>query len=302
MKIVQRAMRQIFRHSGRGGLTMLAASVLALSLLPTELAWWPVRIAGSLALILAAAALLLQPSPKWPALHRLLGTLAIVAVSVHVLWVATFEPAFWRWLTPSIPIEIILGLVAALGLFATLVVRRSQNLRTGVGTPAALSLHRIAGFAVCIAAGAHVVLIAGTGRAIILLTLAGMASIAITALTHERRALPIIAIPVILAGLAGLLVGPLSERRLASLRSSPVDHARFAHADHTGFVCTTCHHNFTDRGGTENCISCHKRLSTSEALRVDRLFHVFCSDCHRREKQMGRKSGPIDHCTACHGN
>lgn len=34
---------------------------------------------------------------------------------------------------------------------------------------------------------------------------------------------------------------------------------------------------------------------------VDRMFHAFCSDCHRVEKQAGRKSGPIDHCTSCHG-
>lgn len=302
MEIVQRAMRQVFRHAGGAGLALLALSVLALIVLPTELAWWPIRIAGSLALVLAAMTLLLQPSPKWPALHRLLGSLAIVAVSAHVLLVAAIEPAVWRWLTPALPIEILLGLLAALGLFATLAVRRSQSLRSGVGTPAALSLHRIAGFIVAIAAAAHVVLIAGTDRAVFLLVLAGMTLIVVTALAHERRAFPIIAIPAILAGLAGLAAGPLSEMRQASLRSSPVDHARFAHTDHTGFVCTTCHHNFTDRTGMENCISCHKRLSTSEAMRVDRLFHAFCSDCHRREKLAGRKSGPIDHCTGCHGS
>jgi hypothetical protein len=300
MEFVQRAKRQVFRHAGHAGLAVLAASVLALALLPTELAWWPIRIAGSLALILAATALLLQPSPGYPVLHRLLGSLAIVAVSAHVLLVAAIEPEFWRWLTPAIPIEILLGIVAALGLFATLAVRRSQSLRSGVGPSAALSLHRIAGFAVCLAAAAHVVLIAGASSAVILLILAGMALIVATAITHERRLLPLIAIPVILSGLAGLTAGPLSETRLASLRSLPVDHAHFSHADHTGFVCTTCHHNFTDRTGMENCINCHKRLSTSEAMRVDRLFHAFCSDCHRREKEAGRKSGPIDHCAACH--
>lgn len=300
MEIVQRAMRQVLRHGGKGGLALLAVSVLALIVLPTELAWWPIRIAGSLALILAAMALLLQPSPGQPARHRLLGSLAIIAVSAHVLMVAAFEPAFWRWLTPAIPIEIILGFVAAFGLFATLAVRRSQSLRSGVGTSAAFLLHRIAGFAVCMAAAAHVVLIAGASPAVILLTLAGMALIIITTIMRERRLLPIIAIPVVLSGLAGLTAGPLSEMRLAGLRSSPVDHARFAHGDHTGFVCTTCHHNFTDRTGMENCITCHKRLSTSEAMRVDRLSHAFCSDCHRREKQAGRKSGPIDHCAACH--
>jgi len=213
---------------------------------------------------------------------------------------AAFEPVFWRWLTPAIPIEIIFGLAAALGLFATLAVRRSQSLRSGVGSSGALSLHRIAGFAVCMAAAVHVALIAGASFAVILLTLAGMALIIATAISHERRLLPIIAIPVVLSGLAGLTAGPLSQTRLASLRSSPVDHAHFSHTDHAGFVCTTCHHNFTDRTGTENCITCHKRLSTSETMRVDRLFHAFCSDCHRREKQAGRKSGPIDHCAACH--
>ncbi len=300
METAKRALRQVRDHGGHAGLAVLAASILALGLLPTELAWWPIRIAGSLALILAATALLLQPSPGRPGLHRLLGSLAIVAVSAHILLVSALEPAFWRWLTPAVPIEIILGLVAALGLFATLAVRRSQSLRSGVGSPAALSLHRIAGFAVCMAAAAHVVLIAGAGSAVILLTLAGMALLVATAITREKRLLPIIAIPVLLSGLAGLTAGPLSDMRLASLRSSPVDHARFAHADHTGFVCTTCHHNFTDRTGTENCIICHKRLSTSEAMRVDRLFHAFCSDCHRREREAGRKSGPIDHCAACH--
>ena len=40
----------------------------------------------------------------------------------------------------------------------------------------------------------------------------------------------------------------------------------------------------------------------SETLRIDRMFHAFCTDCHRRERAAGSKSGPIDHCTGCHGS
>ncbi len=293
-------MRTILSRGGRAGLVLLAASLLVLAIQPTEPVWWLIRLPGAAALILAAAALLLQPAPARPSWHRLMGSLAIIAVSTHILMTAALEPDIWRWIGPAIPVEIIVGLVAALGLFVTLAVRRSQRLRAGMGSPGALWLHRIAGFVAAIAATAHFALVAGTAPAIILLSVTGMALIVATALTRERRLLPLIAIPLVLSGLAGLVAGPLAKMRLSSLRSSPVDHARFAHADHTNFVCTTCHHNFTDRTGTENCISCHKKLTTSEKMRVDRLFHAFCGDCHRREIQAGRKSGPVDRCAACH--
>ncbi|WP_119271233.1 cytochrome c3 family protein [Taklimakanibacter deserti] len=288
-------MRTILSHGGRLGGALLAAALLGLALQPTDGAWWLVRIPGMLALLLAALTLVIQPRPDGQAWHRLLGAFAIVAVSLHVLAVAAFEPVFWQWLSATMPVEIICGLVAALALFATLAVRRSLS------SPRALILHRIAGFTVVIAAAAHSALIAGTEAAIVGLVLAGLLLLVAGALLPERRKLILMALPaVLLAIIAALAAGP--RARFAPLRSSPVDHARFLHDDHSGFVCTTCHHNFTDRTGTENCITCHKKLSTSETMRVDRLFHAFCADCHRREKRAGRKSGPIDHCTACHGS
>jgi hypothetical protein len=216
-------------------------------------------------------------------------------VSLHVLSVAAVEPVFWQWLSSAIPVEIICGLIAVMALFVTLAVRRSSN------SPKALILHRAAGYAAIIAAIAHVALIAGTGAILFGLLLAGILLLIIGALVPERRKLIAIALPAILAGMiAALAAGPLAQARLADLRSSPVDHGRFLHDDHTAFVCTTCHHNFTDHTGTENCITCHKQLSTSEAMRVDRLFHAFCTDCHRRESFAKHKSGPLDHCTGCH--
>lgn len=283
------------RTIGRLGLALLLAAILGLTLLPTDAWWWLIRLPGMLALLLSALTLFIQPNPGGPSWHRLIGSFAIVAASLHVLLVAAFEPSFWRWLTSAIPVEIICGLAAAFALFATLAVRRSLS------APKSLILHRIAGFTVVIAAAAHVALIAGTGLAILGLVLAGTLLLVIGALLPERRKLVLLVFPAILAAIvAALAVGPLAQARLAGLRSSPVDHARFLHDDHSGFVCTTCHHNFTDRTGKENCITCHKKLSSSEKLRVDRLFHAFCSDCHRRESMAGRKTGPIDHCTACH--
>ncbi|WP_162913969.1 cytochrome c3 family protein [Taklimakanibacter lacteus] len=288
-------MRMISGADRLGG-ALLAAALLALAFQPTDATWWLVRTPGILALLLSACALMLQPDAKGRSWHRYIGSFAIVAVSLHVLAVAGFEPSFWRWLDGAVPVEIIAGIVAALALFATLAVRRALT------SPKSLILHRIAGFMVVVAAALHVAFIAGTHAAILGFLLAGMLILVFAALLPERRKLILVALPTVLLGIiAALATGPMAQLRLASLRSSPIDHANFNHGDHTGFVCTACHHNFTDRTGKENCLTCHKALSDSESMRIDRLFHAFCSDCHRREALAGRKSGPIDHCTACHG-
>jgi hypothetical protein len=301
MGVMKHSMRTILSWCGRLGLAVLLVAAVALALLPSEGWWWAIRLPGLLTLLLAALALIIQPHPSGPPWHRLIGSFAIVALSLHVLAVAAVEPALWRWLTWAMPVEILYGVVAALALFATLAVRRSRNLRSSVGSPTALLLHRIAGFTVVIAASAHVALIAGTNAVLLALVATGTVLLVIGALLPERRKLILIALPAILCGIIAVLAtGPLAQARLESLRSSPIDHARFLHDDHTDFACTTCHHNFTDRTGTQNCITCHKALSTSEAMRVDRLFHAFCTDCHRRESLARRKSGPLDHCTGCH--
>ena len=83
-----------------------------LALQPTDHWWWLVRVPGLIGLLLSGMALLLPPAPDGTPWHRLLGSFAIVAVSPHVLSVAAFEPSFWRWLTCSVPVEILCGLVA----------------------------------------------------------------------------------------------------------------------------------------------------------------------------------------------
>lgn len=89
--------------------------------------------------------------------------------------------------------------------------------------------------------------------------------------------------------------------RLAWLAEARPLPTRFDHARHRGVNCITCHHNFRDRGlGTKGCIQCHKDWGTSEARRVDTVFHAFCTDCHRRLRAAGREAGPVKSCAACH--
>ncbi|MGO4838534.1 cytochrome c3 family protein, partial [Rhizobiaceae sp. 2RAB30] len=201
------------------------------------------------------------------------------------------------------PVEIALGLAAAIALSMTLAVRRSRSLRLYAGPLATLGLHRIAGTVACVAAGAHVALVAGMPLTIVLFLACGVAVLLAAGMPTERHvAALLVTLAMGTGAAAALAAGPLSQARMASLRASPVDHAGFSHGDHRGIACTTCHHNFVDRTGNENCITCHKRLSVSEPMRVDRMFHAFCSECHRDEKAAGHKTGPIDHCTGCHAN
>jgi hypothetical protein len=294
-------MQRPFRHATRTITVLFSAAGLAVVLQPTDLYWWPVRLAGVAALLSAAAAIASPPSPRrqqgW---HRTLGWLAVAAVSVHILLVA-WERKLWHWLSPAMPIEIILGIAAAACLALTLAVRRSRALRVNLGPLATLGLHRIAGVAGCITASAHIALAAGTSNAVILLLSGGGVALLATGPSREKYAWPVaIALALAAGGGAALAVGPLAALRLEQVRLSPIDHARFSHVDHDRFRCTTCHHNFVDRTGKENCMNCHKRLTRDEPMRIDRLFHRFCGDCHEDERRAGKMTGPIDHCSGCH--
>lgn len=296
-------MQRFLRYGSRAGLAVVAVAALFLVIQPTDAAWWLVRIPGVAALLLAAAAIAYPPAPRRPAWHAPLGWLAIGALCAHILAVVALEPDIWRWISAAMPVEIALGLAAAIALSLTLAVRRSRSLRLYAGPLATLGLHRIAGTVACMAAGAHVALVAGMPFAIMLLLGCGIAVLLAISIPAERHLTALVVALALGTGAAvALAAGPLSETRLAELRSSPVDHAGFSHGDHRGITCTNCHHNFVDRTGSENCITCHKRLTVSEPMRVDRMFHAFCSECHRDEKAAGHKTGPVDHCTGCHSN
>src|SRR5690349_18614748 len=106
------------------------------------------------------------------------------------------------------------------------------------------------------------------------------------------------------AGLVALAVAaPLgaSRVRVAWIAETPMLPTRFDHRFHTSVACTTCHHNFVERNlGPKRCLSCHKDWSTTEARRIDTVFHDFCTGCHRTRAAAGEKAGPVKGCAACH--
>lgn len=287
--------------TGLAGLVLLAAGALLLVLQPTDYGWWATRLLGLAALMATAGSLALRPVPGRRTWHKIFGWAALAALVAHVTVVAGFQPTFWRWLTPAVPIEIVVGLVAALA-FAALAIQRSPKLRRRLGSSWSQRAHRVAGCLLAVAAGAHIALVEGMDVVAALIVLAGLALLLADGFLHERHVAELaVTLGLFVIAIAGIAGGPLASPRLATLRQTPIDHARFLHTDHTGLSCAGCHHNFVDQSGNENCLTCHKRISVTEATRIDRLFHAFCSDCHRMDMREGRKFGPADDCNGCHG-
>ena len=292
-------MQRFLRYGFHLGLAFLVTAGIAVALQPTDAIWWAVRVPGLAALLLAAAALACPPFPLKPAWHRWLGWLAAVGLGLHIVLAIGLEPELWQWLARLSGRD----RVRPRRRHGTLPYACAATLphpAAGLGPFAALGLHRIAGIVGCTAGAAHVVLAAGAGIGPSLLLSGGIVAALASGLSREGHVLAVVLL--MMAAIAAVLtLGPLSEMRLASLRTSPIDHAGFLHADHTKVTCVTCHHNFVDETGKENCLPCHKRLGRSETMRVDRMFHAFCGECHRDDKRAGRATGPIDDCMGCHG-
>ena len=106
----------------------------------------------------------------------------------------------------------------------------------------------------------------------------------------------------ILAAVLAVGLPWFSGLRLEWLADRPSLPTGFDHAPHRRIGCVACHHNFLNRAlGPKTCVGCHKDWGTTEARRVDQVFHAFCTDCHRRLRAAGAKAGPVASCAACHG-
>jgi hypothetical protein len=301
MKLQLQRMRLLSGYSSLAGTVLFAAGTSVLVLQPTDFSWWATRLLGVATLLLAVGAIVRRPvlgSRPW---HRVFGWAALATLAGHVV-VASSQPAFWRWLTPAFPVEIAAGLVAALAFLVTLAAQRSSRLRRRLGPFQVRHIHRIAGYVLVAAAGAHVALIAGMNVFAALAILSGLSVLLAEGFLRERRVMGLaVTLGLFVVAIAAFASGPLATWRLDTLRRAPIDHARFLHTDHIGLACAGCHHNFVDSSGDENCLTCHKRISVSETTRIDRVFHIFCSDCHRTDIREDRKSGPVDNCNGCHG-
>src|SRR5262245_9181038 len=99
-------MHTLVRHSGLVGLLLFIAASLLLILQPTDFGWWAIRILGLATMLLVVGSIILRPALGWRPCHKILGWSAAGALLGHIGVVATLQPAFWRMLTPAIPVEI----------------------------------------------------------------------------------------------------------------------------------------------------------------------------------------------------
>ena len=79
----------------------------------------------------------------------------------------------------------------------------------------------------------------------------------------------------------------------------PVLPMRFAHADHTGVGCISCHHEFAERRMDRGCMNCHVTDATVAPMLEDQ-FHGLCRSCHVAEQAAGHPAGPTRRCQDCH--
>ena len=91
--------------------------------------------------------------------------------------------------------------------------------------------------------------------------------------------------------------GALREPLVPRTESLALD---FPHGKHVQVNCLTCHHNFADGTGMENCVLCHKSERADLKLGVQARFHGFCLECHRRPQTTLHGTGPISACKDCH--
>lgn len=289
------------------GLALIGASCLWLLLSPTEAVWWLIDLAGAGALLLAALAVVVVPrsGAEHPArrfgLHSAFGRWAVGLAVLHAAAIPAIDGSIWHYATPAIPVEIAAGLLALLALIATWIMREPSLLHR---LPVlAQAPHKALAILTALLALAHIALIPGLSWFVIAALVGGACLLllpllpVVAAIARPWRAAAGVAA---LAAVSFLSVGWIGEARMATLRSAAFDQRIFDHATHGDVTCTTCHHNFLDGSGQENCIACHKAASHDERTRIDRTFHAFCTACHAERRWAGEKAGPVQSCHACH--
>lgn len=284
------------------GLILMGSAMPLLLLRPGELAWWVINLAGWAALLLLCASAAVPPAGLRLNLHASLGRWALGLALLHAVAIPAIDSTIWRYADVSMPGEILVG-VLALILLLVVILMREPGLLLRWPAPAAWP-HRLFALFAAVLALAHIVFVPGLpwwGKAGLV---AGAALVLMPLLPKLRLRWPARS-AVALTGLTAFLglflfAGPFVQARMAALREAPLDQRMFDHATHTSVACLTCHHNFADRSGFENCIPCHKAVSFDEVTRIDRTFHALCTGCHAERRLAAKAHGPTDSCLACH--
>lgn len=301
---------------GMGVLVVLLGAILVPPFVPYGLAW---EVAAWLGYGACAALLMtFRGAPIRPGAitaprftwHRVAGDAAVLLVTAHVAVMLVLDPFVRDYLGWLMPVHVLLGVVAGLILLLATALREPA-LPSRLRLLGGRRLHTWLGIVAMGFVAAHVVTSATRPIASWRLALLG-AALLVVALPPVARVLGRAASPAApgrttMVRAALLVVVPVlglwsfSGLRLEWLADARPLPTRFDHARHRSVNCITCHHNFRDRRlGPKGCIACHKDWGTTEARRIDTVFHAFCTDCHRRRVADGAKAGPPKSCAACH--
>jgi predicted CXXCH cytochrome family protein len=256
-------------------------------------------------------------------LHTLLGWLVLLAVAIHVGGLILSDRLVVEYLKPSAPLYQLAGLAATLVL-VVVVLSGSADVRRRLWRShrGFQATHVILGCVLIALLAVHVIVsaryIGGRGRRVVILAamiggllmlvrprrIAGSMAAAkpLRQLVFGRHSIWVFAVITMvamsLAGLIGAAAGTaLREPLLLRTATVPLD---FPHSKHVAVNCITCHHNFADGRGFENCVACHRSSRTDLKEGVEARFHAFCFECHRHPEATLQKHGPVSGCASCH--
>lgn len=315
-----------------GGAALAGLVLLPLTVRRDDLMWELVQLAGLSSAIgcLFLAGAPLRPRDARPSRlltldrHKWLAWIAIALLSIHVGGALLADRHAVEYLKPSMPIYQLAGIVATLAIIVLSMTALARARRAlWERAPSFRAVHLLLSALVVVLIFVHVV---ATDR-----YSSGPRRWLWTALTILGLLLPLQRIPqstysaswrfafsryakpmgagFILAALACLaLAAQKSERRAELTLETLTQRAEpllisFPHELHGTVNCATCHHNFIDRTGADNCIPCHRSERTDLVLDAESRFHTFCMDCHREEALPANgsgKHGPVSQCTECH--
>jgi hypothetical protein len=293
-----------------------------------EAAQWS-GLAGALACIALSGAPVRPRNAEPPTLlsldsHTLLGWIALGAVALHVGGLLLADHKVIEYLKFTAPAYQYAGIAAALllsGLVAVSVARARRRLwKSHRGFQAThIALGCLLGALIAI----HVVITArylggparralyvaaAIGALFMLLRVRRPSQAARSGpparaqLVFGRHSVFIVATIIVCATATATLlparVGPaLREPFFKRTTAMPLN---FPHSKHGTVNCLTCHHNYADATGADQCVQCHRGDRPDLKEGVEARFHGFCFECHRHPDAVFKNHGPVSGCSSCH--
>jgi hypothetical protein len=292
------------------------------------------EVAQTLGLVAAGCCLLLcliavRPRMPWSRTlslkrHELTAWIALAAALMHVALLLLFDRRVFEHISLTAPVYEWLGMIALVLLLALTVLSLPSVRQRLYGRHRSFQLMHVGMTCVLIPAiAAHILTtgrylhgrIAATAYVLVSVLALGALLRARARAESESRA------PGVLNSLAfgrysGVLVACISlavfallplmiahaslTLREPMLRRTVALAIDFPHDKHRAVNCIVCHHNFSDRTGSDTCISCHRSRRPAIHVGAEARFHDFCLGCHRDPPTNLEHHGPTTGCETCH--